>query len=212
MRTYLIALASLLVVGCSASEKTDIPSSASVTAATCEPKDAPLPGSGTNGTNGATGPQGPAGPAGPPGAPGAQGPKGEPGTASAQGDPGPMGPAGPPGAPGATGPQGAPGPVGPAGAAGTLITRSTVYSVTAVSNTPLADGTLQVMAACADASDVLLSGFCDASDGWYPSATPFVNNGPGANAQAFRCVMRQRFGAPNVAPSVEATARCLVVN
>lgn len=203
----------LLLFACSSSTPPDVGSShpavTTITAGTCEPKDAPAPSSSGSVSVGPPGPQGPVGPAGPKGD---QGAPGAPGSAGERGSQGPSGPTGPQGPQGATGPIGPQGPQGPKGEPGSsaTITRAATYNVTSGPGSALDASTIEAIAFCSDASDVLLSGFCDGTDGWYASATPYVTDG--SNRQGFRCHFRKSWNAPaGGTPSVEATVRCLVV-
>lgn len=207
-----VSVVALLASACSSPKAEDKTVSPTVGAAsTCTPQDTPGSPSTTT-TTGAPGPQGPPGPAGPAGPVGATGPKGD------RGDTGETGPVGPAGSTGPSGPQGPVGPAGPQGPKGdpgtsTTITRTNVYSVTSGPGSALDSVTIEAVAYCTDTNDVVLSGFCDATDGWYASATPFINDGqnPG-NTQGFRCRFRKSWNAPaGGTPAVEATVRCLAV-
>jgi hypothetical protein len=109
---------------------------------------------------------GPQGPEGPQGEPGPQGPRGEQGLQGIQGFQGDTGPQGPQGEPGPQGlqgiqgeigPQGIQGIQGPPGPAGSGITRSQIYQVTA--QAIIDPGTVNgTGASCSDANDVMLSG------------------------------------------------------
>lgn len=201
------ALLAITSAACGSAKADDTNGTPGVSGTTCTPQDAPggsaSPATGTVGPQGPVGPAGPIGPTGPTGATGPKGDKGEPGEA---------GPAGATGTIGATGPEGPAGPAGPKGDPGKAasITQADVYSVTTFSGAVEAGNILQTTAYCSDNGDVALGGFCDATDGWYASATPFVT-APGGR-QGFRCLFRRSTGAV-VTPSssVEATVRCLAV-
>jgi hypothetical protein len=94
------------------------------------------------------------------GTPGPQGPAGEQGLTGPQGPVGPQGLPGNDGAPGANGlqgPVGATGPQGPSGSGGTGMSRSNTYKVTA--SVVIESGRLgEVLVACNDENDILLSG------------------------------------------------------
>lgn len=208
MRTVILVFVSFLLA-CSSSKPVSDSSPLALAAPTssCSPQS-------SAGETGAQGPQGEPGPAGP------QGPKGDTGSAGAKGATGDTGPQGSPGSTGAqgvqglVGPAGATGPQGPKGDPGTSpsITRANVYSVTSGPGSALDASTVEAVAYCSDANDVALGGFCDSVDGWYASATPFLNDGVGSIKQGFRCRFRKSWNAPaGGAVTVEATVRCLEV-
>lgn len=121
---------------------------------------------GVVGTTGAPGPTGATGPVGPTGLAGEDGAAGVPGPAGAtgpKGSTGSTGPTGPAGAAGAPGGQGVPGPTGATGATGPVgpaITKAALYEV--ATDASISGGqTGFAIAACADPSDILLSGACD---------------------------------------------------
>lgn len=169
MKYAILAVLLSATVACSSPKTDDGASSAAIAAQspTCAPLDTTAGTPGAVGNAGPQGPMGPAGPKGDTGATGAAGPQGLSGASAAQGDVGPMGPAGAAGAPGTPGAPGIQGPAGPAGAAGapgTVISRSTVYTVHNGGGTLTAAGTYAEQATCADKNDVLLSGSCTTDD------------------------------------------------
>jgi hypothetical protein len=153
------------------------------------------------------GPVGPEGTPGESGNPGVGGEAGARGLDGKNGDAGAMGDPGSPGSPGeagAPGMQGPPGQQGPKGDPGTVVSRSTVYTV--VVTTPgVSAGSYVADATCSAPADVLLGGAC-ASSSWamYRFGGEFRDNGN--NAMSFRC---SGWMANPGSESITSSARCL---
>lgn len=108
--------------------------------------------------------------------------------------------------------MGPPGPTGPAGAPGTVVSRTSVYSVIQPTPAFSAAGNVEVYATCKDNTDVLIGGSCATSNGFTAPITSgtFYNDGNNLGvSQAFRCQTVHSAAGDSVI--ITAIARCLQV-
>lgn len=168
----LFALVAVLVIGCG------------------EPVDGEQGPKGDPGEQGLKGDPGAQGDQGPPGMTGAQGPQGEQGPIGVQGAQGIPGATGPEGEPGPTGPagqqgpQGQPGPAGSQGLPGLGLDKSLVYVVMTPAISGPATGSTDVIAACDDGTDILLTWSCPSPVGGYSTGAVIQHQDDTNPAQA----------------------------